>query len=156
MQKTILLMRHGEAGSAMRDVDRPLTDEGIEQCKARGLMLQQHDVVCSAIVTSPAARTLSSALAVAEVINYPEDKIIVTDTLYNASEEAILQVIKSFDDSWHTVLLVGHNPGISFLALTLCPEVEGNLDVSELHAISFPLLHWSDIMPGKGQLITYA
>jgi phosphohistidine phosphatase len=156
MQKKVLLMRHGEAGTALHDFDRPLTKAGVEQCKARGLMLKQHDVVCSAIVTSPAVRTLSSALVMAEEIHYPVDKIITADNLYNASEEAILQIIKDFDDIWHTVLLIGHNPGISFLALTLCPEVQSNLDVGELHAISFPLLHWSDIMPGKGQLITYA
>lgn len=156
MQKTVLLMRHGEAGAALRDLDRPLTDEGVAQCKVRGLMLEQHKVVCSAIVTSPAVRALSSAIAVAEVLKYPADNIVVVDNLYNAAEETILQIIKNFDDIWHTVLLVGHNPGISFLALTLCPEVEGNLDVSELHAISFPLLHWSDITTGKGQLITYA
>jgi phosphohistidine phosphatase len=93
---------------------------------------------------------------VAKVIQYPEDKIIITDGLYNASEDAILQVIKNFDDVWHTVLLVGHNPGLSFLAQRLCSDVQDNLDVGELRVISFPLLHWSDILPGNGQLISYA
>lgn len=156
MQKTVLLMRHGEAGAALRDFDRPLTEAGVEQCKARGLMLQQHNVECSAIVSSPALRTSSSAIAVAEIIHYPVDRIIIEDPLYNAPEETIFQVIKRFDDTWHTVLLIGHNPGISVVAQTLCPQVQGNLDVSELYAISFPLLHWSDITPAKGQLITYA
>jgi phosphohistidine phosphatase len=155
MQKTVLLMRHGEAGTSLRDFDRPLTEVGVEQCKVRGLMLQQHNVVCSAIVSSPALRTTSSAIVVAEVIQYPVDKIIVEESLYNASEESVLQVIKSFDDTWHTVLLIGHNPGLSVVAQTLCPQVQGNLDVSELYAISFPLLHWSDITPAKGQLITF-
>ncbi|MCD6046157.1 MAG: phosphohistidine phosphatase [Gammaproteobacteria bacterium] len=148
-------MRHGEAGSAMRDFDRPLTDEGIVQCKARALILQQHGVVCSAIVSSPAVRARSSAAAVAGVMSYSEDKIVVADALYNASEDIILEVIRHFDDTWHTVLLLGHNPGLSFLASTLCPQIQGNLDVGELYAISFPLLHWSDITASKGQLITY-
>lgn len=155
MQKTVLLMRHGEAGTALRDFDRPLTEAGVEQCKSRGLMLQQHKVVCSAIVSSPALRTLSSATAVAEVIHYPVDRIIIEDPLYNASEETIFQAIKRFDDTWHTVLLIGHNPGLGVVAQTLCPQVQGNLDVSELYAISFPLLHWSDITPANGQLITF-
>ena len=148
-------MRHGEAGTALRDFDRPLTETGVEQCKARGLMLQQHNVECSAIVSSPALRTSSSAIAVAEIIHYPVDRIIVEDPLYNASEETILQVIKRFDDTWHTVLLIGHNPGLSIVAQVLCPQVQGNLDVSELYAISFPLLHWSDITSAKGHIYTY-
>lgn len=156
MQKTVLLMRHGEAGTALRDFDRPLTEVGVEQCKARGLMLQQHNVECSAIVSSPALRTSDSAIAVAEVIHYPVDRIIIEDPLYNASEETIFQVIKRFDDAWHTVLLIGHNPGLSAVAQTLCSQAQDNLNVSELYAISFPLLHWSDITPANGQLITYA
>ena len=155
MQKTVLLMRHGEAGAALRDFDRPLTAAGIEQCKARGLILQQHDVVCRALITSPAARTLSSAVAVAEAMNYPIDTILVEDSLYNAPEATILQSIKNFDDAWHTVLLIGHNPGLSLVAQALCPQARGNLDVSELYAIAFPVLHWSDIMLAEGRLITY-
>lgn len=156
MQKTVLLMRHGEAGSALHDFDRPLTEVGLEQCKVRGLMLQHCGVVCSAIVTSSAARALSSAIAVAEAMNYPIDNIVIEASLYNAPEDIILEVIKNFDDTWHTVLLMGHNPGLSAVAQTLCPQVPGNLDVSELYAISFPLLHWSDITLANGQLITYS
>lgn len=143
-------MRHGEAGFAERDFDRSLTENGIEQCKAQGLRLKENKVACSAIVSSPAARAWSSAATVAGVIDYPVDKIIPVDTLYNAREETILHIIKNFDDSWHTVLLIGHNPGLSFLAHTLCSKIQGSLDVSEYYELSFPLLHWSDIAAAKG------
>lgn len=152
MQKNILLMRHGEAGTALRDFDRPLTDKGVAQCKKQGMVLERRGIKCSAIVSSPAVRAYASAVAVAEIMNFPVDKIKVIDALYNASEEAILPVIQNFEDVWHTVLLVGHNPGFSFLASALCPEIQANLDVGELYAISFPLLHWSDVMPGLGAL----
>lgn len=149
-------MRHGEAGLALRDFDRPLVEEGIEKCHSQGLMLKHQKVNVSAIVSSPAIRAFSSAIAVASAINYAEDKIIADAKLYNAPAEVILQVIKNFEDTWHTVLLVGHNPGISFLARTLCKQIHNDLDAGDLHAISFPLLHWSDIEMSQGQLLTYA
>lgn len=156
MNKIIILMRHGEAGFALRDFDRPLVEEGMEKCQSQGLMLQHQNVNLSAIVSSPAIRAFSSAIALASAMNYTESKIIADDKLYNAPAEVILQVIKNFEDVWNTVLLVGHNPGISYLARSLCPQIVNDLDVGDLYLISFPLLHWSDIEISQGQLLTYA
>lgn len=156
MNKTIILMRHGEAGAALRDFDRPLVEAGVEKCQSQGLMLRHQGVVLSAVVTSPAIRTLSSAIVVAKAMHYAENKIITEDKLYNAPLDTVLQAIKNFDDAWHTVLLLGHNPGLSFLARALCPQISDDLDLGDLYAISFPLLHWSDIMMSQGQWVTYA
>jgi phosphohistidine phosphatase len=156
MNKIVILMRHGEAGYALRDFDRPLGQAGIEKCQSQGLMLRHQGVHLSALVSSPAIRSFSSAVVVASVMDYAEKKIITDDKLYNAPAEAILGVIQAFEDTWHTVLLVGHNPGISSLARSLCPGINNDLDAGDLHAISFPLLHWSDIVLSQGQLVTYA
>jgi phosphohistidine phosphatase len=156
MNKTLILMRHGQAGVATNDFDRPLTEDGKNKCKQQARVLQQHKVCCSVIMTSPAQRAWSSAAAIADVMHYPENKILVEQKLYNASADAILNVIMTFDDIWHTVLMVGHNPGMSALTQSLCPEITQDLDAADYNMISFPLLHWVDIINVEGKVITYA
>ncbi len=156
MNKTLILMRHGQAGVAANDFDRPLTEEGKNKCKQQAQALQHHKVRCNVIMTSPAQRAWSSAAVVADVMHYPENKIVTENKLYNASADAILNVIMAFDDLWHTVLVVGHNPGMSILTQSLCPEITSDLDAADYTMISFPLLHWVDVINVKGKVITYA
>lgn len=145
MNKTLILMRHGEAGVAARDFDRPLTEKGVAQCRSQGTLLTKQGFQLSQILTSPALRAFSSALAVAKAMHYPETKIMADEALYNASADVLFNAIQNFEDVWHTVLLIAHNPGISALARSFNPDIPSDLDVADFCVLSFPLLHWQDL-----------
>lgn len=147
MNKTLLLMRHGEAGNAARDFDRPLTEQGAKKSRAQGALLTEQGIQLSMLVTSPALRAFSSALAVAEAMHYPETKIMTDEALYNAPADVLFNAIQGFEDSWHTVLLIAHNPGISALARSFNSTISSDLDVSDFCMLSFPVLHWQDLRP---------
>ena len=146
MNKTLILMRHGEAGvAAPRDFDRPLTAQGAEKCRLQGMLLTEQGFQLSQLVTSPALRAFSSALAVAEAMHYPETKIMADEALYNAPTDVLFNTIQDFEDSWHTVLLIAHNPGLSALARAFNPDISADLDVGDFCVLSFPVLHWQDV-----------
>ncbi len=145
MNKTLILMRHGEAGTAVRDFDRPLTEQGAEKCRIQGALLTEQGVQLSTLVTSPALRAFSSALAVAQAMHYPETQIMTDEALYNAPADALFNAIQGFEDSWHTVLLIAHNPGISVLARSFNSTISADLDVGDFCVLSFPVFHWQDI-----------
>jgi len=75
-------MRHGlsvhnQIGKFSGRINSPLTDEGRQDVKANAEELVGVNI--DAIVSSPLSRALDSAKIIAEVIGFPEDKIIVSD-----------------------------------------------------------------------------
>jgi phosphohistidine phosphatase len=114
MSRTLYLLRHANAlaGSSEFDIDRPLSEEGLAQC-AR---LSSHigDLTFARILCSPARRTLET---LHKVVKQPRGD--VKDEFYNATQVTLLRAIQATDDSFTSLLIVAHNPGISDLARTL-------------------------------------
>jgi phosphohistidine phosphatase len=67
------------------------------------------------MISSPAKRTKKTAIAIAEKISFPEKKILYIDDLYEASANIILKLIKKIEDDYTSVMLFGHNPGLTLL-----------------------------------------
>ena len=72
-------------------------------------------------VVSPAHRARTTwDLASAELDRQPETRI--DDRVYNASVPDLVDVVHDLPEDAHTVVLVGHNPGIEDLASLLTDE----------------------------------
>ena len=57
--------------------DSPLSKKGVAQCKGAASIARQYNI--DTIVSSPMKRTIESAKIIAKAIEYPEDKIIISD-----------------------------------------------------------------------------
>lgn len=120
--KTLILMRHGDASvSAESDFARALTPLGRQQCRRTALSLIDTQLRPDAVVCSSAVRTLQSAQIVAEVLAVPRSVNALTD-LYLAEPEGYLAAIRAAGADVATLLVVGHNPGLSDLASLLLKE----------------------------------
>lgn len=109
-----IIMRHGQAAHGMADEKRPLTPRGrreaddvAHQLKAR---LGERSVV---IVTSPAVRTQETSAIVAPVLGA---QVHTAQAVYSGSEEQILLEMELVSDEADVVMLIGHEPVISYLA----------------------------------------
>jgi phosphohistidine phosphatase len=122
--KRLLLLRHAKAVPAtapLVDIDRPLAERGERDARRIGGRLRQQQVRPALILTSPAARALRTAQLVAQEIDYPPEAIALDRRLYLAEPAAIVEIIAGQDSNFETLLVVGHNPGLTELAHRLLP-----------------------------------
>ena len=79
--------------------------------------------------------------------------------LYRASNDALLDRLRSVPDEVGSVMLIGHNPGLQLLALELAQpagelhELEAKYPTAALVTLAFPGAAWHLIGPGTAELV---
>src|SRR6185369_5577157 len=119
--KTLYLLRHAKSSKDqpdLQDFDRPLNDRGYADAHLVSKYLTAKKVRIDTMITSPAIRTMSTALIFAKQLNFPFDKILLKKQLYNSDVEDYLICLSEIKDG-DRILLVGHNESISELAQKL-------------------------------------
>jgi phosphohistidine phosphatase len=132
-----VLLRHGKAGDApgRPDVERPLTERGRADSRAAGTWIADRVGSVDLLVVSPAKRAAETAgLAVPELAQAPREQ--VDDRIYVNELAALLDLVQTLPDDAGTVLVVGHNPGLSDLA----SELSGK--ATDLSTAQVAVLDW--------------
>ncbi len=153
--KTLFLVRHAKSSWDDRttdDFDRPLNDRGRRDAPLMGKRIADLKDAPRIIVTSPAKRAATTARLIAEAIGVPAEKVVLSAPLYAASPETILGVINEFDDDVSSVMLVGHNPGLTQIAAGLAPGSVDHMPTCSIAAIDLGVDSWMMVRPGKGTL----
>jgi phosphohistidine phosphatase len=119
--KTLLLLRHGKSSwddASLADIDRPLAPRGIAAASRMGREIARRGWLPDRALVSSSARTRATwELACTEL--GPEPETSFSPTLYEAAAEALLAEIRQTPDRIGTLILVGHNPGMADLVLSL-------------------------------------
>jgi phosphohistidine phosphatase len=115
--KQLFIVRHAEAeqGKVQQpDFERALTSEGRQDALDLGRYLKVQNLAPQKILVSSAKRTLETFLQINLSLQttYEERKDV-----YNASFEELRALIAFTDDDIHSLMIVGHNPGVHALAL---------------------------------------
>ena len=105
--RTLILMRHAEAGGAFNDHERPLTPAGVIDATAAGSWIRSALPGVDAVLCSTALRTRQTltAIGVGAPTRFAQE-------LYGGGIDDILSQIARTPDTASTVLVVGHAPGI--------------------------------------------
>lgn len=149
MVRQLVLMRHAQAANnAPTDFERPLTPRGVADADRVGEMLAQRYDGFDRIVASAARRTRSTAQAVASQCGYPRQAIDLRPEIYDAMPGLLLSVLQAQPDSAQRVLLVAHNPGISYLASLLTQEPGIALAPAEYVELDLDLTTWTELGSG--------
>jgi phosphohistidine phosphatase len=160
--RRLLLFRHAKAERAIPgtpDRDRALIERGRKDAAKIGAYMASHDLVPDRVVVSPAARTQQTWKACASAFKN-EPGAMSSEKLYDATQHAILGVIKGAPSSAHTLMVIAHNPGLHELALMLIAsgDVEARerlrekLPTSGLVIIEFAFDDWGRLHPQSGRL----
>ncbi len=150
--KTLVLVRHAKAehGSpSLDDFDRPLNHRGKHDAPAMARRFKKTGVPVDVLISSPAARALSTAEDFAMEINLP---IQTDERIYEAGLRDLLAVVRELDDRHSSVMLTGHNPGMSELLHYLTGASCVNLPTAAVAVIELPQESWQNIPVGKGVL----
>lgn len=146
-QKTLILIRHAkteQAPAGLSDFERALTERGERNAPEMAERLLRQSLQPDRILSSPAVRAISTARLMAPVFGIPAHHIEEDAALYHADPGVIASCIARTAEEINTLVLVGHNPGISQLAALLsdaridhlptCGAVAADLSVSEWSA----------------------
>jgi phosphohistidine phosphatase len=129
--RRLLLLRHAKAVPAtdpLTDSARPLAERGLRDARRIGERLRRHGAYPNLVLSSPATRALQTAELVAAALDYARADIALERRLYLAEPATLLAVIAAQSAAAETLLVVGHNPGLTDLAHRLLPA----LDVDDL------------------------
>jgi phosphohistidine phosphatase len=157
------LLRHAKSSwdDDADDHARPLNKRGHEAARLIGVSLPQAVDSLDLVLCSSAARARETAeLVLAKYA--PAPKVLYEDGLYLADAEDLMQRLRQLDEAVGSVMLVGHNPGMHELAVTLAAP--GSAGFSTLANGKFPTgvrcrfviaTDWAEIDSERHRLIDY-
>lgn len=161
MMLTLSLLRHAKSSwedPGLEDFDRPLAPRGLKAAPAMAKFMAGK-IEPDLVLCSPSRRTRDTLALVAASIGNP--RTFYPADLYLPAPEALLEVIRATTDAVRHLMLVGHNPSLHALAVSLIRTAESNGDAKALSGkfptaglavITFAAVAWQEIAPGTGHL----
>jgi phosphohistidine phosphatase len=133
--RTLLLLRHAKSAwpEGVADHERPLAPRGEREAKLAGDWLRAHAPAVDAVLCSTATRTRQT-LARTRIdapVNY-------VDRLYDSTPGTVIEEINAVRPDVETLLVIGHEPTMSSLALGLATEDGSNTTAAERISTKFP------------------
>lgn len=154
--RQLALLRHAKSSwndPGLSDRERPLNQRGKRDAPQMGARLTARKLRPSLILTSPATRALATAREVARAFSYPLEFLQHEDALYLASPGTILEVIGAQDDRFQSLMVVGHNPGLTDISNALLPALDlANLPTAGVVTLRSSATKWANLAPDNCQL----
>ena len=168
-RRTLVLMRHAKSAypDGVADHDRPLAPRGEREAEIAGDQLRDGGLIdpsVQAVLCSSAMRTRHT-LAHTGI----EAAVHYDDGLYGATPGAIIAEINDTDATFgfdvRTLLVVGHEPAMSQLALWLSGAEGTNKAAVERISVKYPTSAiavlkvtgpWASVEPGSAALTSFS
>ncbi|SEF77892.1 phosphohistidine phosphatase SixA [Nitrosomonas ureae] len=114
----LIIMRHAKSDWSednKPDFDRPLTSRGIKAAKQMGKWLKHGQYPIDRIICSPALRAKQTCHLVVNALNMPENIVNFEPGIYGASCSDLIAMVEQYSKGIHSLLIIGHNPGLDQL-----------------------------------------
>jgi phosphohistidine phosphatase len=158
MVKSLVLVRHAQAepySPVIKDEERELTATGVADASRMGKHLHTLQVIPDLIVASPAYRTITTAQLLAEQLGYETSKIRTETTLYESSMRNLMAVVNELDERYLQVMIVSHNPTLTYLAEYLTHAEIGTVPTCGSVQIRFDNIFWQQVSGNTGKLVWF-
>lgn len=119
----LILLRHAKAAPPAEggaDHDRPLNEAGRRAATAIGQAMRLAGLAPDVVLVSPALRTQQTFAALeAAGVWHEWPNVDTLPTLYMATPALIRDTLRGLPETVRSALVIGHNPGLHELALSL-------------------------------------
>ncbi|MFF5160331.1 SixA phosphatase family protein [Streptomyces sp. NPDC000348] len=159
--RRLVVLRHAKSArpEGVTDHDRPLGPRGLRDAPAAGRALAEADCLPGLALCSTAVRARRTWELVAAQWGTPPP-VRHDPRLYHADVPELLDVVRETPAEVETLLLIGHNPGLEDLVLTLAGDgLDDTLDrvrtkfpTSAIAVLSWRGAAWRDLAPGVALL----
>lgn len=156
--KILTLVRHAKSSwddSGLSDRERPLNRRGERDAPVMGQRIAEHDIRPSLIITSPAVRARTTAKILAREIGYPIEFLQREDSLYLASLDDLLGAVVTQESDFNSLMVVGHNPGLTEFANYLIPGLTNNLQTAGVVSVKVDIEDWNLYSQPTAELLVY-
>lgn len=156
--KILYLVRHAKSSwkdASLSDMDRPLNKRGRRNSPVMGKRLLEQGHKPDLMISSPANRAMSTARNIAWELGIDDAEIVSDENLYFSGAEGMQSVLVSVDDSHRKVMLIGHNPAMTFLMNRLGDTDIFNMPTCAIAIIGFEMASWADLYSTAGVLLGY-
>lgn len=157
--KTLFLLRHAKSSwdfPELRDVERPLNTRGKQDAPLMGQWIKEHFAPPQLIISSHSVRTLATISKVAHELGVKGKEVRTDEKLFHASAAMIRKVMQAVSEEVESLMLVGHNPGFTDFANSLCPKhaVE-NIPTCGLYVVRFHSNSWKEATSGTAEFLCF-
>lgn len=157
MNKKLYIIRHAKAelhSFDKRDYDRDIIKKGEE--RATRIANELRDIIeitdNTLVISSSANRAIQTADIFCSILGFPIETVQQEKSIYEAYFKDILQIINAVANDIDTLLVFGHNPGLSDLTNYIC---DSYIDLKTSHVACISLeegLHFSELSSGTAHL----
>ena len=145
--KELFLVRHAKSSwvdPTISDHDRPLNERGLRNAPDMGRRLSDRGVSPDALTSSTALRARTTAEIIADSLGWPEERVVLDRALYHASATELQEYIGGLNDAHTSVMLFGHNPGMTSLVPHLFGLTIENLPTCGVVYLQFSTESWAE------------
>jgi phosphohistidine phosphatase len=149
----LYLLRHAKSDwgdPSAPDHDRPLAPRGRRACKRLAAYIEREGIAPKLVLCSTALRARQTLDGVSEALGEPP--VVIDERLYLAAGEQLLERIAEVPASAGSLMLVGHNPGVSQLVRMLTdysPAAPPEIPTGALATLDFDVADWAAVAVGE-------
>ena len=160
--KQLFLLRHAKSSwddPGLVDHDRPLAPRGRRAVRLIAEHVGREGVTPALVLCSSSRRTRETLEGIAPTLGEAMP-VQIEGGLYAASEQRLLERLRAVEDGVGSLLLIGHNPGVEQLALSLAGGGQNLAGLSRkyptgaLATLEFSG-RWGDLRPGSAELTDF-
>jgi phosphohistidine phosphatase len=160
--RRLMLLRHAKSdwsAPGQRDIDRPLSSRGRDSAAVMGRYMAQHGLVPDRVLVSSARRTRETWELLAPAFDR-QPAFAYEPGMYEASPARLLEIIRTADRAIHSLMLIGHNPGMQEVAAMLVAtgdvharqQLHEKFPAGALAVLDFATDDWQTLRPNAGRL----
>lgn len=145
--KKLFIIRHAKSSwsdTTLDDINRPLNKRGLKDAPFMARLLNDKNIIPNLMICSPSLRTKLTLKFFMDELNYDKE-IIYKEEIYEAPMENIFEVVKNIDNSFETVFLFGHNPGLNEFVNFICNANIENIPTCGIVELEFDIDLWENI-----------
>lgn len=156
--KRLFIVRHAKSSwdsPHLSDFDRPLNNRGKRDLPDMANRFSKTNYQVDFIISSPAERAWTTAKGFAETLHIADEKFMDDERLYHASTSTMKEIISIVDNVHETIMIFGHNPGLTSLISSLSDFNLYNLPTCAICGIEFTIDSWKELLTATGEKIYY-
>ncbi len=153
--KTLYLLRHAKSSwkdASLNDFDRPLNKRGKRDAPFMAQKLVQMGIKPDIILSSPAKRARKTAKFFSKILGVP---LVLDEKLYDAGLDAFEAIVRNAFQTYDSVMLVSHNPGLTFFNDDISDRPIFNIPTTGIVAIDFKTQNAIDALKGHQRFFLY-
>lgn len=162
--RLLYLLRHAKSSwgdPGLEDRDRPLNSRGRRAARLVAEHLRAEGVSPELVLCSASLRTRQTLAAILPTLE-GELEARIEVALYSAGAEELVERLRTVPASTSSVLVIGHNPGLHELALSLAgtgrdlERLREHFPTGALATLAVPEPGWAELAEGDAELTGYA